>query len=92
MSEITALCFIKVERYRFDELVEEIKQIPYICRYSVITGDFDGVLEIKVDQIDKLYEIFRKIENIEKIIETDTHIVIKEYQFPTNLPKQDNII
>ena len=81
MEKITALVLVRLIRYTFEEFLAAVEKLPNIKRYSVITGEFDGVIEIEVDTMEKLYETFTNIEKIKGIERTNTHIVLKQFNF-----------
>jgi DNA-binding Lrp family transcriptional regulator len=79
MSKITALCFIRVAKGKMTQVLEGIGKIPKVKNYMVVTGDYDGVVELEVDSPEELYDLWlMKIESIEGILETNTHIVMKK--------------
>ena len=45
----------------------------------MVTGEFDGVVEVEVDSMDELYETFNKIDGIEGIKNYTSHIVVKRF-------------
>jgi DNA-binding Lrp family transcriptional regulator len=81
MEKITALMFIHLVHERFEEVREKVQELPQIRRYSVVTGEYDGVIEIEVNTMSELYELYKKIDKIEGIKSTNTHIVMKRFDF-----------
>ncbi len=84
MEKITAHCFVRMTPQKVDDVVEGIQKIPGIKYLSITAGDYDGIMEIEVDHMSELYEIYKKIEKVEGIIATNTHIVMKRYDFDTH--------
>jgi DNA-binding Lrp family transcriptional regulator len=80
-EKIVALCFIQLEHAKIDEVVSQMKNIPKVKHYSVITGEYDGVIELEVDTTSELYETFKLIDKIPGIRATNTHIVMKRLSF-----------
>lgn len=61
-------------------VIEELKMIPQITKVMSLTGDYDVLAEIVVDTPEELYEIFaNKIDMINGIIASNTHMVMKEF-------------
>jgi DNA-binding Lrp family transcriptional regulator len=82
MSEkIVAYSFIRLVHEKFEDMLEKIKEIPQIVHYSVVTGEYDGILEIQVNTMSEYYEIYKKIDKIPGIVSTNTHIVMKRFDF-----------
>ncbi|MHA1871674.1 MAG: Lrp/AsnC family transcriptional regulator [Promethearchaeota archaeon] len=80
-NRILAYCLLKLKPQRLEDVLKFIKDLKFIKHYSVLTGDYDGLLEIEVENLQQLYELFIKIDKIEGIIETQTHVVLKKFTF-----------
>lgn len=79
-EKIRAHCLVKLAPQALEQVIDEIQKIPGIQNYSVITGDYDGVIDIEVDRMSELYELYKKIEAIDGIVETNTHVVMKRFE------------
>jgi DNA-binding Lrp family transcriptional regulator len=78
---VKALIFCKVEHKEMTRVIEEFEQIPEIQKIFSLTGDYDILAEIEVDNPEMLYESFaKKIDLIGGIIKTNTHMVMKEFK------------
>ncbi len=80
-EKIIALTFIIVEHTTQDEILEAVQQLPQVKHYSIITGEFDGIIEFEVDTMSELYENFRKLDKIPGIKSTNTHLIMKRFDF-----------
>ena len=61
-------------------VIEQFKKVPEIKKVFSLTGDYDILAEIEVESTDELYESFAKnIDQIDGIINTNTHLVTKEF-------------
>ena len=61
-------------------VIEQFNKVPEIKKVFSLTGDYDILAEIEVESTDELYESFAKrIDRIDGIINTNTHIVMKEF-------------
>ncbi len=77
---IKALIFCKISHKSMLEVLNKLKEIPEIKKLFSLTGDYDICAEIEVIEIDELYNSFvKKIDLIEGIINTNTHVVMKEF-------------
>jgi len=78
---IKALMVIKAETGKWKEVVDELKSISQIKQISTLTGIYDLMVEIQVDQMEELNEIMlNNIDKINGILETNTFIVLKDYK------------
>lgn len=78
---IRALIFCQVEYKAMAKVIEQFNEIPEIKKVFSLTGDYDVVAEIEVESTDELYESFaNKIDNIDGIIETNTHVIMKSWE------------
>jgi len=78
---IKAIVFIKLEVNAMTKVIEKLKTIPQIKKLMSLTGAYDAIAEIETDTSDELYEIFsEKIDLIEGIIDTNTHVVMKSWE------------
>jgi len=61
-------------------VIEQFNKVPEIKKVFSLTGDYDILAEIEVESTDELYDTFAKsIDHIDGIINTNTHIVMKEF-------------
>ena len=75
---LTALIFCQIEHKSLIKVVEKFKEIPKVQKVFSLTGDYDVLAELIVDSTEELYEIFaNKIDLIDGIIETNTHMIMK---------------
>jgi DNA-binding Lrp family transcriptional regulator len=77
---VKALIFCKVHHKEMTKVLNAFKEIPEIKKVFSLTGDYDILAEIEVDNTEELYESFaNRIDLIEGIIKTNTHIIMKEF-------------
>ena len=67
MEKILAYGFIRLVHQQLESIIEYLKDLPQIKNFSIVTGEYDGVLEIEVEKMDELYELFKKIDILEGI-------------------------
>ncbi|MGQ4873949.1 MAG: Lrp/AsnC family transcriptional regulator [Promethearchaeia archaeon] len=78
---IKALIFCKVEHSAMVDVLEEMRKIPEIKKLFSLTGEYDILAEIQVETTEDLYNSFaKKIDCIKGIINTNTHVVMKEWE------------
>ena len=72
---------IKTKIGKWKKVIEELKLIHQIKQISTLTGIYDILVEIQVNEMDELNEIMlEKVDTIEGIISTNTFIVLKDYK------------
>lgn len=77
---IKGAIFCQIEHDAMVKVIEQFKKIPEIKRIMSLTGDYDVLAEIETETTDELYDAFaNKIDKIEGIINTNTHIIMKEW-------------
>jgi DNA-binding Lrp family transcriptional regulator len=79
MEKIRVFSFVQLEHQKLEYILYQFNELPQIKSYSVVTGEFDGVVEVEVDSMDELYETFNKIDGIEGIKNYTSHIVVKRF-------------
>ncbi len=76
---ITAMIFFTIKHNSFKTVVDALKKIPEITKLTSVTGDYDLIAEIQVDQMEQLHEVFvNKIDPNEGIVNTVTAVIMKE--------------
>ena len=81
MEKIRAYGFIRLEHQKLEDILEQFQKIQEVTHYSVVTGEYDGVIEIEVSSMNEIYELFKKIDKIEGIKDSTTHIIVKQFDF-----------
>ena len=62
------------------KVIEQFKVIPEIKKIFSLTGEYDVLAEIEVESSEELYNSFaKKIDPIEGIIKTNTHVIMKSF-------------
>jgi DNA-binding Lrp family transcriptional regulator len=62
-------------------VIEELRKIPQIKKIMYLTGDYDILIEIEVENSEELFEIFaNKIDLIQGITVSNTHVIMKSWE------------
>jgi DNA-binding Lrp family transcriptional regulator len=78
---VRAIIFCKVEHKAMTKVIEEFKKVPEIKKVFSLTGEYDILAEIEVENTDKLYEAFaRHIDPIDGVINTNTHVIMASFE------------
>ncbi|MBD3212919.1 MAG: hypothetical protein GF311_09955 [Candidatus Lokiarchaeota archaeon] len=75
-----ALIFCRVYHKEMANVIEKFREFPEIKKVFSLTGEYDVLAEIEVEDSDALYESFaKKIDMVSGIIKTNTHVIMKEF-------------
>ncbi|MFX1276097.1 MAG: Lrp/AsnC family transcriptional regulator [Promethearchaeota archaeon] len=78
---VRAIIFCKIEVNAMKRVIEKLNAIPQIKKLMSLTGAYDAIAEIETETPEELYDIFsQKIDQIEGIIDTNTHVVMKSWE------------
>ena len=76
---ISAYIFFLIKLGKTQEVIDKLRDIPNIISVAIVTGEFDIVAKIIVDDMEQLYLITsNQIHMIEGIIETQTSVIERE--------------
>lgn len=76
---VSAYIFFDVKLGKTQDVLNNLRSIPNITNVAVVTGEWDIVARITIDNLEELYLITsEKIHLIEGIIDTQTAIIEKE--------------
>jgi len=59
-------------------IVKELRKIEQIENTAVITGEYDIVVRVTVDNVQKLADITDTINTIKGVSKTHTHVIMRE--------------
>ena len=75
------------------KVIEQLNEISEIKKVFSLTGDYDVAAEIEVESTDELYDSFaNKIDHIDGIVETNTHVIMKSWEKWVQLTKESFLI
>ncbi|MBD3194506.1 MAG: hypothetical protein GF317_05580 [Candidatus Lokiarchaeota archaeon] len=78
---VKALIFCKIFHSSTKRVVEQFNQISEIRKVFSLTGDYDILCEVQVENTEMLYKVFsEKIDPIEGIAKTNTHVIMKSWE------------
>lgn len=76
---VRAYVLVKIEAGRAKEILDRLRVIPSVERADAVTGPVDLVVQVTAEDPRALAElIFRSIQTISGVKETDTRIVIED--------------
>lgn len=76
-----AIILCKLGIRAISKVIDELKEIPQITKVMSLTGDYDVLAEIEVENSEELFEIFaNKIDLIDGLISSNTHLIMKAWE------------
>lgn len=75
---INAYILISMEPGSSEKAINEMRKIDNVEKISVIAGDFDIVVRVRVKSLDKLLKVTDEIQMINGIRKTTTQVIEKE--------------
>ncbi len=80
MGNLIAFCFLQIERNKRQEVQLTLSKLPEVKAYYRLTGEYNGMIEIEVEDSESVYQLFNKhIDNLDGIQETYTQVVLKKF-------------
>lgn len=80
MKKLLAFCFLQIERNQRETVQNYLLKLPQVKAYYRLTGDYNGMIEIEVDDTDGIYELYHEhLDNLPGIQETYTQVVLKKF-------------
>ncbi len=75
---IKAYILISMYPGRFDKAIHQMEKINNIEKVSIVAGQFDIVIRVKVNELEELLDLTNKIQLIKEVQKTNTQIIEKE--------------
>ncbi|NKE08968.1 MULTISPECIES: Lrp/AsnC family transcriptional regulator [Kocuria] len=77
---LTAIVMVRTEPQRIPEVAQEISEIRGVSEVYSVTGDWDLIAMVRVQQHDHLAEVIAdKLSKVEGVVETVTQIAFRMY-------------
>ncbi len=61
-----------------DKSIQQMRKIEHVEKISIVAGEFDIVIRVKVETLEELLQTTNKIQMIEGVQKTTTQIIEKE--------------
>lgn len=74
---VRAYIFIEATKARDLKVAEEIATLAGVKRADVVTGRFDIIAMVEVDQLGTLWETVDKIQALPAVVKTTTNVVVQ---------------
>ena len=61
-----------------DKSIEEMRKIDNVEKISIVAGEYDIVIRVRIKTLDKLLKVTNKIQMIKGVKKTTTQVIEKE--------------
>jgi len=75
---MNAYILISMQPGNSDKAIAEMRKIEHVEKISVVAGEFDIVIRVKVETLEELLESTNKIQMIQGVQKTTTQVIEKE--------------
>ncbi|MDG6229013.1 MAG: Lrp/AsnC ligand binding domain-containing protein [Candidatus Thermoplasmatota archaeon] len=75
---MNAYILISMQPGNSDKAIAEMRKIEHVEKISVVAGEFDIVIRVKVETLEELLEATNKIQMIQGVQKTTTQVIEKE--------------
>jgi DNA-binding Lrp family transcriptional regulator len=75
---MNAYILLSMEPGDSDKSIQDMRKIEHIEKISVVAGEFDIVIRVKVETLEELLQVTNKIQMIRGVQKTTTQIIEKE--------------
>jgi len=74
---VRAYIFIEANKARDLKVAEAIMILPGVTRADVVTGRFDVIVMVEVDELGALWDTVDKIQALPAVVKTTTNVVVQ---------------
>lgn len=75
---INAYILVSMRPGNSDKAIEEMRRIEHVEKISVVAGEFDIVIRVRVESLEDLLQATNKIQMIQGVQKTTTQVIEKE--------------
>ena len=75
---IKAYILVRARVGKLENILREAKRIENVENISVVAGDVDLIIKVKVDDLEKLMKLTDKLQLIDGVKQTTTYVIEKE--------------
>jgi DNA-binding Lrp family transcriptional regulator len=61
-----------------DKAIKEMRKLENVEKISIVAGEYDIVVRVRVDTLEQLLEVTNELQMIEGIAKTTTQVIEKE--------------
>ena len=78
MYMINAYILLSMKTGNSDNALKEMRKLENVEKISIVAGEYDIVIRVRVDTLEELLEVTNDIQMIEGVTKTTTQVIEKE--------------
>lgn len=78
MYMINAYILLSMKTGNSDNALKEMRKLENVEKISIVAGEYDIVVRVRVDTLEQLLEVTNDIQMIEGVTKTTTQVIEKE--------------
>jgi DNA-binding Lrp family transcriptional regulator len=75
---INAYILLSMRTGNSDNALKEMRKLEHVEKISVVAGEYDVVVRVRVETLEELLEVTNDIQMIEGVTKTTTQVIEKE--------------
>jgi len=75
---INAYILLSMKTGNSDNALKEMRKLENVEKISIVAGEYDIVVRVRVDTLEQLLEVTNDIQMIEGVTKTTTQVIEKE--------------
>ena len=75
---INAYILLSMKTGRSDTAIKQMRKLENVEKISIVAGEYDIVVRVQVDTLERLLEVTDNIQMIEGVQKTTTQVIEKE--------------
>lgn len=75
---VKTFLLLKLRSSPATEIKRSFKEYDEVKSISIVTGETDAIIEVEIENIEKLFELVKSIRKLDVVLDSQTSIVIQE--------------
>jgi DNA-binding Lrp family transcriptional regulator len=75
---VNAYILLSMKTGSSDKAIKEMRKLENVEKISIVAGEYDIVVRVRVDTLEQLLEVTNELQLIEGIAKTTTQVIEKE--------------
>lgn len=75
---VNAYILLSMKTGSSDKAIKEMRKLENVEKISIVAGEYDIVVRVRVDTLEQLLEVTNELQMIEGIAKTTTQVIEKE--------------
>ena len=81
MNLVRIVSFFKVKLGSLKSVVEALKKVPEVVKIQTVSGEYDLLVEVDVNQAEELFDFFtNKVDILEGLKDTNSHMILATWE------------